>query len=407
MMMERTIYLKKLIARKDNKLIKVITGMHGTGQSTLLLQFQDYLRANDIPEKNIIYIDFEDPAYNSLLDYHVLHEEITKRLVPSEMTYIFLDEIQHTDFFERAVASLYLKPNVDIYITGSNAGLLSGEEATLLSGRYVEIDMLPLSFKEFMETRDIDPEKGLAEYLKVGGLPYVATMNPSSDITDDYLEGIYNTVLVKDIEDREKRREKEGKTRRITDLGLLKNISRYLCSVIGSPVSTKSITDYLKSNGRKVTESTIDDYLEVLSEIYLLYPVSRYDIVGKILLTTNGKYYTVDLGLRNHILPRERYDLGFSLENIVYLELKRRGYKVYIGKQGNTEVDFVAEKAGIITYFQVTANMTAEETFEREMRHLKNIKDNYRKIVLTSDRLTVGNYEGIEVINLVDWLLEE
>ena len=371
------------------------------------MQFQVYLRANDIPEKNIIYIDFEDPAYNSLLDYHVLHEEITKRLVPSEMTYIFLDEIQHIDFFERAVASLYLKPNVDIYITGSNAGLLSGEEATLLSGRYVEIDMLPLSFKEFMETRNIDPEKGLAEYLKVGGLPYVATMNPSSDITDDYLEGIYNTVLVKDIEDREKRREKEGKTRRITDLGLLKNISRYLCSVIGSPVSTKSITDYLKSNGRKVTESTIDDYLEVLTETYLLYPVSRYDIVGKILLTTNGKYYTVDLGLRNHILPRERYDLGFSLENIVYLELKRRGYKVYIGKQGNTEVDFVAEKAGIITYFQVTANMTAEETFEREMRPLKNIKDNYRKIILTSDRLTVGNYEGIEVLNLVDWLLEE
>ena len=156
-MMERTTYLKKLIARKDNKLIKVITGMHGTGKSTLLLQFQDYLRANDIPEKNIIYIDFEDPAYNSLLDYHVLHEEITKRLVPSEMTYIFLDEIQHIDFFERAVASLYLKPNVDIYITGSNASLLSGEEATLLSGRYVEIDMLPLSFKEFMETRNIDP----------------------------------------------------------------------------------------------------------------------------------------------------------------------------------------------------------------------------------------------------------
>ena len=213
--------------------------------------------------------------------------------------------------------------------------------------------------------------------------------------------------MIRDIEDREKRREKEGKTRRITDLGLLKNISRYLCSVIGSPVSTKSITDYLKSNGRKVTESTIDDYLEVLTETYLLYPVSRYNIVGKILLTTNGKYYTVDLGLRNHILPRERYDLGFSLENIVYLELKRRGYKVYIGKQGNTEVDFVAEKAGIITYFQVTANMTAEETFEREMRPLKNIKDNYRKIVLTSDRLTVGNYEGIEVMNLVDWLLEE
>ena len=405
-MIERTDYLKKLISWKDHQVIKVITGMRRIGKSTLLLQFQEYLKENGVSEKNIISMNFEDLAYQDKLDYKALYDDIVEKLVPGEMTYIFLDEIQHVDSFEKAVDSLYIKPNVDIYITGSNAYLLSSEISTLLSGRFVEIDMLPLSFKEFMQNRNTDSEKGLAEYLKLGGLPYISVMNLSEDMTDDYLEGIYNTVIVKDIEEREKRRETESKKRRVTDLGLLKSISRYLCSVIGSPVSTKSITDYLKSNGRKVSANTVDDYLEVLTETYLLYPVPRFDIIGKTLLNSNMKYYTVDLGIRNHILPRERYDLGFSLENIVYLELKRRGYRINIGKNGNTEVDFVAEKGSILTYFQVTANMTAEETFEREMRPLRNIKDNYRKIVLTSDRLTTGNYEGIEVINLIDWLLE-
>ena len=405
-MIERTDYLKKLISWKDHQVIKVITGMRRIGKSTLLLQFQEYLKENGVSEKNIISMNFEDLAYQDKLDYKALYDDIVEKLVPGEMTYIFLDEIQHVDSFEKAVDSLYIKPNVDIYITGSNAYLLSSEISTLLSGRFVEIDMLPLSFKEFMQNRNTDSEKGLAEYLKLGGLPYISVMNLSEDMTDDYLEGIYNTVIVKDIEEREKRRETESKKRRVTDLGLLKSISRYLCSVIGSPVSTKSITDYLKSNGRKVSANTVDDYLEVLTETYLLYPVPRFDIIGKTLLNSNMKYYTVDLGIRNHILPRERYDLGFSLENIVYLELKRRGYRINIGKNGNTEVDFVAEKGSILTYFQVKANMTAEETFEREMRPLRNIKDNYRKIVLTSDRLTTGNYEGIEVINLIDWLLE-
>ena len=252
----------------------------------------------------------------------------------------------------------------------------------------------------------LEPEQGFPEYLRNGCMPYIAAMNRSNEKVNTYLEGIYNTVIVKDIEDRQARKESDPSKRKITDIALLKTIAKYLASVVGNPVSVRSITDYLISNGRKISPNTVGDYVEALTESFIFYPAERFDIVGKQLLKANRKMYIVDLGLRNHILPRKNYDLGFSLENLVYFELLRRGYKVTIGKVGNTEVDFVAEKQGVYQYFQVTADMTAQETFEREIRPLENIRDNYEKMILTMDRLTPGNYNGIQVRYLLDWLME-
>ena len=265
--------------------------------------------------------------------------------------------------------------------------------------------MLPLSFKEFLVITGIDEERGLAEYLRDGGLPYIAVMDRTSEKVETYLEGIYNTVIVKDIEDRQSRKETDPSKRKITDITLLKTIAKYLSNVAGNPVSIRSITNYLTSNGRKISPNTVGDYVEALTESFIFYPAERFDVVGKQLLKANRKLYIVDLGLRNHILPRRQYDLGFSLENLVYFELLRRGCRVMIGKVGNTEVDFVAEKKGAYTYFQVTADMTAKETFHREMAPLINIRDNYEKIVLTKERFTIGNYNGIQVKYLPDWLL--
>ena len=404
-MVERKEYLDRLIQWKDEQVIKVVTGIRRCGKSTLLLQYQSWLKLNGISEKQIVSINFEELEYEDLQDYRKLYSYLKEHLCEGEKTYFFLDEIQKVPSFEKVVDSLYVKPDVDIYITGSNACMLSGDLATLLTGRYVEIQMLPLSFREFLEITGMDPDRGLAEYMRDGGLPYVAVMDRTPEKVDTYLEGIYNTVIVKDIEDRQARKESEPDRRKITDILLLKTIARYLASVAGNPVSIRSITNYLSSNGRKVSPNTVSDYVEALTESFIFYPAERFDIVGKQLLKANRKLYIVDLGLRNHILPRSEYDLGFSLENIVYFELLRRGCRVMIGKVGNTEVDFVAEKQGVYTYFQVTADMTAKETFDRELKSLTNIRDNYEKIVLTGDRLTAGNYNGIQVVNLSDWLL--
>lgn len=406
MLVERKEYLTKLIEWKDEQVIKVVTGIRRCGKSTLLTQYQEWLKENGVSDKQIISINFEELEYEELLDYKKLYAYLKERLAIGKITYIFLDEIQKVTDFEKAVDSLYVKPNIDIYITGSNAYMLSGDLATILTGRYVEIKMLPLSLKEFMTITGGDKEQGLAEYLKYGGLPYIAGMERIADKTDIYLEGIYNTVIVKDIEDRQARKEREPGKRKIADIALLKAIAKYLASVIGSPVSVRSITNYLTSAGRKVSQNTVDDYVEALTEAFIFYPAERFDIAGKQILKTNKKFYIVDLGLRNHILTRKNYDLGFSLENVVYFELLRRGCKVMIGKLGNAEVDFVAEKQGEFIYYQVTANMTAQETFEREIQPLSQIRDNYEKIVLTADRMTEGNYNGIRVKNLTDWLIE-
>ena len=404
---ERKEYLERLIQWKDEQVIKVVTGIRRCGKSTLLMQYRAYLKANGVGDDQIISVNFEDLEFEELQDYMKLYAYLKERLCIGKTTYIFLDEIQKVQSFEKVVDSLYIKPDVDIYITGSNAYMLSGDLATLLTGRYVEISMLPLSFAEFQDITGLDQEPGLAEYMHVGGLPYIAVMNRTSDKVESYLEGIYNTVIVKDIEDRQIRKEHEAGKRKITDILLLKTIAKYLASVAGNPVSVKSIADFLNSNGRKVSHNTVSDYVEALTESFIFYPVERFDIVGKQLLKNNRKLYIVDLGLRNHILPRSHYDLGFSLENIVYFELLRRGYRVMIGKFGSAEVDFVAEKQGILTYYQVTADMTARETFDREMRPLTGIPDNYEKIILTADRLTIGNYNGIQVKYLPDWLLDK
>ena len=404
-MVQRTEYLQQLKVWKDEKVIKVVTGIRRCGKSTLLQQFQTYLKENGVAEEQIISINFEELEFEHLLSYRELYAYIKERLCEGKMTYIFLDEIQKVASFEKVVDSLYVKDNTDIYITGSNAYMLSGDLATYLTGRYIELSMLPLSFREYHELVGGDPERTFAEYMKTGGMPYVARMDRTTEKIDMYLEGIYNTVIIKDIEDRQARKESDPTKRKVTDVVLLKTIARYLASTVGRPISVKGVTEYLISNGRKVSANTVDDYMDALSESFIFYPVERFDIVGKQLLNSNKKWYMVDLGLRNHILPRKQYDLGFSVENIVYFELLRRGYKVNIGKYGDTEVDFVAQKQGVLTYFQVTADMTAQETFEREMRPLRNIRDNYRKIVLTLNHFTVGDYEGIQVVNVVDWLL--
>ena len=406
-MVERKEYLEHLIQWKDEQVIKVVTGIRRCGKSTLLLQYQEWLKASGVSDEQIVTINFEELEYEELQDYKKLYAYLKNRLCKGKMTYIFLDEIQKVSAFEKVVDSLYVKPQVDLYVTGSNAYMLSGDLATLLTGRYVEIKMLPLSFYEFLEVTGSGQEQGFSEYMRDGGLPYVAVMDRTPEKVETYLEGIYNTVIVKDIEDRQARKESDSDKRKINDILLLKTIARYLASLVGNPVSIRSITDYFISNGRKISPNTVSDYVEALTESFIFYPAERFDIIGKQLLKANRKMYIVDLGLRNHILPRRQYDLGFSLENIVYFELLRRGYRVMIGKVGSTEVDFVAEKQGTYTYFQVTADMTAQETFEREMKPLRRIRDNYEKIVLTGDRLTLGNYDGIQVKYLPDWLLEK
>ena len=406
-MVQRTEYLNQLLSWKDDKVIKVVTGIRRSGKSTLLLQFQNILLEQGVEKEQIISINFEELEFEELLDYKKLYTYLKDKINPEKKNYIFLDEIQRIEAYEKVVDSLYVKDNIDIYMTGSNSYMLSGDLATLLTGRYVEIKMLPLSFKEYCDVKGEDSDKIFSDYLTVGGLPYVASMDQNTEKLNTYLEGIYNTVIIKDIEERQSRKERDPSKRRVSNIALLKAIAKFLSSVVGSPVSVKSVTDYLISNGRKVSPNTVDNYIEALCESFIFYEVDRFDIMGKELLKTNKKYYIVDLGLRNFVLPKRKYDLGFSIENIVYFELLRRGFRVNIGKFGENEVDFVARKNDEIKYFQVTADMTAESTFNREMKSLQAINDNYEKIILTLDRFTLGNYEGIKVINVIDWLLEK
>lgn len=405
-MIVRKNYLDKLISWKDHDIIKVITGIRRCGKSTLLKQFQNYLTDNGVTEEQIISINFEDLEFEDLLDYRSLYKYVKNDLLPDKKMYVFLDEIQKVSNFEKAVDSLYIQKNVDVYITGSNAYMLSSDLSTLLSGRYIEISMLPLSFKEVYEEKGGDKEEVFNQYLKYGGFPYLTAISLDEEQTNMYLEGIYNTVIIKDIEERENRKNLDPNKRKITDIVLLKSIARYLASTIGSIVSVKNVTGYLTSNGRKVSASTVDDYMEALREAFIFYPVERFDISGKKMLKTLNKWYIVDLALRDYMVPKKTYDLGFSLENTVYFELIRRGYRVSIGKTETAEVDFVAQKNGEMIYYQVSASMLDQRTFERELLPLRSIKDNYKKIVLTLDKFTQGNYEGIKVVNAIDWLLE-
>lgn len=407
-MVERKEYMEKIKKWREKDVIKVVTGIRRCGKSTLLEQYCDYLISTGVSSEQIIFINFEALEFEELLDYHKLYSYIKERLIPDRYTYIFLDEIQKVESFEKTVDSLYIKEKTDIYITGSNAYMLSGELATLLSGRYVEITMLPLSFSEYCQLKEKNNYDELfAEYMQNGGFPYIAQINDSKEKADMYLEGIYNTIIIKDIEERQKRRENDPNKRKITDLSLLRNIAKFLASSVGNPVSVKSISDYITSSGRKVSANTVNDYLDALVEAFIFYPVERYDIVGKQTLKMNQKLYIVDTGIRRYLLPRRNYDLGFPLENVVFLELLRRGFKVNIGKVGLTDVDFIAEKNNRLHYYQVTVSLIDENTFKREITPLQNISDNYPKTILTLDRFTLGDYEGIEVVNAIDWLLNK
>ena len=401
-MIKRKEYLKQLLSWKDQNIIKVLTGIRRCGKSTILKLYQEYLLNNGIDPSQIISINFEELEYEDLQDYKKLYQYIKDRLVENKMMYIFLDEIQNVPSYEKVVDSLHVKENIDIYITGSNSYIFSGQLATYLSGRYIEIPVLPLSFKEVYNPQT-NKEEAFQKYIKTGGFPYIHQIQLLNEQIDMYLEGIYNTVIVKDIEERINRKNSKS----VTDIALLKAISKYLSSVVGSPVSIRSITNYFKSNERTTSPNTISNYVEALCESYLYYPVEVMDVSGKEVLKSNKKYYIVDPGIRNYILPKQFYDLGFTIKNIVYLELLRRRYNVNIGRNGRTEVDFIAKRNDVYTYIQVTASLVDENTFNREIRPLKQIKDNYEKIILTLDRYTLGNYEGIKVINIIDWLLEE
>lgn len=406
MMIERLEYLEQLHVWKDDQVIKVVTGMRRAGKSTLLEQFSLQLRRSGVEERRIISINFEESANEPLLDWRALEAYITERLDPSQMHYIFLDEVQRVVGFERVAASLQVRGNIDLYLTGSNAFMLSTELATLLSGRYVEISILPLSFKEYSSVAGDSADDTLLEYLRRGGMPALVVGRYSDEKFRMYLDGIYNTVIVNDIIERSMRPSIGQERRRVVDVGLLKAIAAFLADSVASLVSVRRITNYLCSNVRKVSPNTVSDYLEALAEAFVFYPVQAFDVKGKEILLRERKWYCVDLGLRNFMTRRSEYDLGRSLENAVYLELTRAGCEVYTGRLGDLEVDFVVRKGGRYAYYQVTLNMTDERTFEREMGPLRKIQDNWPKTVLTLDRYTVGEYEGIRVRHVIDWLLD-
>lgn len=397
MMVQRIEYLNKLIAFKDKQLIKVVTGIRRCGKSTLLKLYQQWLIEQGVEESQIIAVNFEDLDFEELTDYKKLYAYLKERLAEGKMTYIFLDEIQNVADFPKVVDSLYIKDNVDIYITGSNAYMLSSEIATLISGRYVQIEMLPLSFREYMESTGSMEDRAVkyTEYLMNSSFPYILNLKDQPDEIRDYLDSLYSTIVVKDIVSRKK----------ITDTLMLKSVLRFVFDNIGSPLSTKKIADTMTSNGRKIDARTVEKYLEALEECYIVYSASRYNIKGKQYLKTQDKYYVVDIGLRFMLLGKKQADAGHILENIVYLELLRRGYDVYVGKCDEYEVDFVAQNSKGTVYFQVALSTRDESTLERELRPLREIRDHYPKVLLTMDEDPEVHYDGIRRINARDWLL--
>lgn len=393
-MIMRKTYIDKLRSLKNLKVIKVITGVRRSGKSTLLEMFKNELKREEKPKSHFISVNFEDLAYENLKNYSTLYDYLIKEIKKDTMNYIFLDEIQLVEDFQKTVNSLFLLDNVDIYLTGSNAYLLSGELATLLSGRYLEIGVLPLSFKEYYGEQGGNPKECFQDYYKIGGFPY-ATQIEDDEVRRDYLSGIYHTVLLKDIVARNN----------IQDISLLESILRFLFGNIGSTVSATRIANFLTSDGRKTSSSTISSYIKTLCDAFILYEAKRFDIQGKQELKSLEKYYLVDISLRHLLLGNRARDIGHILENIVYIELIRRGYKVYIGKMGTLEVDFVAEKGDERFYYQVSASILDEATYHREFAPLRKIKDNYPKIVLSMDDFPLGE-DGILQKNIVDFLLE-
>jgi len=394
-LIERKAYLDQLTMWREEEMIKVVTGVRRCGKSTLFELYIERLKIDGVADEQIVFVNLEDADYSELLDYKKLHEYVKARILKDQWTYVFIDEIQNCKEYERAVSSLYLRKNVDIYITGSNAYMLSGELATKLTARYVEVDMLPLSFAEFSEAvKTPDRRERFSQYMNMGAFPYAARFVDNSLAHSQYLEGIYNTVLVRDVMTR------EG----LTDITLVKSIAGFLASNVGSPVSAKKIADTLTSKGRPTGSATVDTYLAALTDAYLFYKVNRYDIKGRMHLKSEGKYYICDTGLRNMMLGTTNTDIGHQIENIVYLELLRRGYTIHIGKAGRgTEVDFVAVRDKTTAYYQVSTSLLDESVLTRELEPLKQIKDNYPKFLITLDDFTC-DHSGIQQVNLISWL---
>lgn len=401
---QRDNYLNILKNFKDQQIVKVITGIRRCGKSTLLEIFQDYLKDNGISDEQIISINFEDADYEELQDRKELYKYIKSKLVKGKKTYVFLDEIQNVKEFEKTVDSLFINKDVDLYITGSNAYLLSSELATLLTGRYIEIKMLPLSFKEYMSSFNdkTDVSRKFRNYLRYSSFPQAVELyriNPEN--IKMFLDGIYNTVLFKDVMQR----------KGITDKTMLERTAKYLYDNIGNRTSLKGISNNLEGIDKNSSYNTISNYVEALIDSYLIFRASRYDIKGKEFLKTQEKYYAVDIGLRYYMLGQESgKDMGHILENIIYLELLRRGYDVYIGKYDDLEVDFVAKKPENTEYYQVALTTRSEDDnkiLERELAPLKKINDNYPKYILTLDEDLDADFDGIKKINALDWLLDE
>lgn len=397
-LISRPVYMEQLISFREKQIIKVVTGIRRCGKSTLFDLYCEYLRSDGVEDDQIIRINLEDPDYHDIQGYMQLYDLVKERLSPDKMNYIFIDEVQTVPDFQKAVDGLFIKSNCDVYITGSNAYMLSGELATLLSGRYVEIKMLPLSFKEYISALgdETDLQIKYQRYIQNGSFPYILQLSRRSDI-HAYLEGIYTSIVLKDIVARH----------RISDAGMLDSVIRFMFDNIGNMCSATNIANTMTSNGRKISAPTVENYLSALVESFVLYKVGRYDVKGKQYLATGSKYYLSDIGLRYYLLGSKRVDLGHILENVVYLELLRRGYEIHIGKVGSAEVDFIAIGDDGEEYYQVayTVNDADGKTLARELAPLESIKDHNPKHLITMDFVPLTSHNGIKQINALEWLL--
>ena len=395
-MIERPYYLEFLKKLKDKQIIKVVTGIRRCGKSTLFELYKNYLLDQGVSKDQIVSLNFENPKDMIFNDWKELYDYIDGKLISNKKNYIFLDEIQILDSFEKVVDGLFVNENVDLYITGSNSYMLSGELTTYLTGRYMQIHMLPLSFKEYLEYYGEDNElKKYDSYVQNGGFPYLLNLGEDKELIRNYLDGIYNTVLMKDVVVRNN----------IKDVLMLDSVVKFIFDNIGQLVSTNKISNTLNSNNRRVSVNTVKSYLSSLIDSYIVYKISRYDIKGKEYLKTGDKYYVCDLGLRNYLLGGVR-DYGSILENIIFLELKRRGYEIYVGKYDDLEVDFIIKNNDGIKYIQVALSVRDEKILDRELAPLYSIKDNYPKYLMTLDYDTV-DYDGIRQISAIDFLLDK
>lgn len=392
-MIERKDYLEKLKKWKDKDLIKVVTGIRRCGKSTLFELYIDYLKNIGIENNHIISINLENPD-NEFDTYKELYKFVKEQIKDNKQYYVFLDEVQNVPEFQKAVDGLYIIKNVDVYITGSNAYLLSGELATLLTGRYIEMKMYPLSFEEYINyyKKEAD-EKIYLNYINRSSFPYALNLDDEGEV-DDYLDALYNTIILKDVAQRKK----------ISNISMIRTVAKFMFNNIGDCLSIKKIADTLTSDGRPISVHTVESYVDALVESYIFNKVSRFDVKGKQYLQSGEKYYATDVTMRYALLGRRNIDAGHILENIVYLELIRRGYKVYVGKTGEKEVDLVAENKEGFTYFQVAYTTREKATLERELEPLQEVNDHYPKYILTMDIDPVADYNGIKKMNVLDWL---